>query len=133
MKLSIVTILISFLFFNAVQAEVVNGIYKTQATDTGAFLEVEFGPCDKDPSLSCGIILNAYESNTDVNKEYDHLGKIIVENMKSQGSGKFTGGTIWDPSEDKVYNSKMTTIDADLSVEGCILFFCRAQLWKRVK
>ena len=133
MKLSIITTFITFLFFHAVQADVVTGIYKTEATETGAFLEVKFGPCEKDPSLSCGIILNAYESEADVNKEYDHLGKIIVENMEAQGSGKFTGGTIWDPSEDKVYNSKMTSINRDLSVEGCILFFCRAQLWKRVK
>ncbi len=133
MKLSIITTFITFLFFNAVQADVVTGIYKTEATETGAFLEVKFGPCDKNPSLSCGIILNAYKSEADVNKEYDHLGKIIVENMEAQGSGKFTGGTIWDPSEDKVYNSKMTSVDRDLSVEGCILFFCRAQLWKRVK
>ena len=133
MKLSIVTIFITFLFFAAVHAEVVTGIYKTEPTETGAFLEVEFGPCNKDPTLSCGIILNAYESETNINEEYDHLGKIIVENMKAQGSGKFMGGTIWDPSQDKVYNSKMTSIDKDLSVEGCILFFCRAQLWKRVK
>ena len=132
MKLSILTTFATLLFCVAVQAEVVTGIYKTEATEDGAFLQVEFGPCDKDPSLSCGIILKAYESESKINSNYSHLGKIIVENMKTEGSGKFSGGTIWDPSEDKIYKSKMTSVGTDLSVEGCILFFCRAQLWKRV-
>ena len=53
--------------------------------------------------------------------------------MEDAGEGKFKGGTIWDPSEDKTYNSKMTIKGKDISVEGCILFFCKAQLWERVK
>tara|TARA_B100000963_G_C22577317_1_gene649099 strand:- start:616 stop:1017 length:402 start_codon:yes stop_codon:yes gene_type:complete len=133
MKFIILPIVFVFLSFVCVQAEGVTGVYKTEETETGSFLEIEFGPCDEDPSLSCGIIVKAYESVNNVNKEYEHTGKIMVANMKSEGSGKFSGGTIWDPSENKVYNSKMTSIDKDISVEGCILIFCRAQLWKRVK
>ena len=133
MKLSVFTLIFTLLSFIEAQADIVTGVYKTEATDTGAFLEVQFGPCDEDPSLSCGIILKAYESEGIVNKKYEHLGKIIVSNMKSEGSGNFTNGTIWDPSQDKIYNSKMTTLESNLSVEGCILFFCRAQLWKRIK
>ena len=96
-------------------------------------MEVEFAPCESDKNLSCATILKAYRSKNDVNKSYEHLGKIIVANMEDIGGGKYKGGTIWDPSEDKTYNSKMTIKGQDISVEGCILFFCRAQLWKRSK
>lgn len=113
-------------------SEVVNGIYQTEKNESGAFLEVEFGPCKENSSLSCATILKAYRTENDVNTGYEHLGKTIVGNMKASGDGNFKGGTIWDPSEDKTYNSKMAFLGNDLSVEGCILFFCKAQLWKKI-
>ena len=133
MRKNILTFLFLIAFTGSVVADTVTGIFQTERNDTGAFLEVKFAPCENDQNLSCAKILKAYKSKNEINESYEHLGKIIVAGMEDAGEGKFKGGTIWDPSEDKTYNSKMTIKGKDISVEGCILFFCKAQLWKRVK
>ena len=127
-----VSISLIFMVTNAA-AGTVSGVYKTESNDDGAFLEVQFGPCETNQTLSCATILKAYRSENEINSDYEHLGKIIVADMEDDGAGKFSGGTIWDPSEDKTYNSKMTIKNDDLSVEGCILFFCKGQLWEKIK
>ncbi len=130
---NILTFAFLFAFTFSAAAETAKGVFRTEANDSGAFLEVKFGSCKKDDQLSCATILKAYKSENDINESYEHLGKLIVEDMENIGNGKFKGGTIWDPSEDKTYASKMNFSGKDMNVEGCILFFCRAQLWKRVE
>ena len=132
MKQILISISLIFMVTNAA-AGTVSGVYKTESNDDGAFLEVQFGPCETNQTLSCATILKAYRSENEINSDYEHLGKIIVADMEDDGAGKFSGGTIWDPSEDKTYNSKMTLKNDDLSVEGCILFFCKGQLWEKIK
>ena len=132
MKQLLISISLIFMVTNAA-AGTVSGVYKTESNDDGAFLEVQFGPCETNQTLSCATILKAYRSENEINSAYEHLGKIIVADMEDDGAGKFSGGTIWDPSEDKTYNSKMTIKNDDLSVEGCILFFCKGQLWEKIK
>ena len=120
-------------------AEVVSGIFKTNPSEeTGGYLHIEFGPCADNKDLSCGVINKAIQKDGSSNKGYEHLGKLMVWNMKSAGSGKFKGGMIWDPSENnddgskKIYNSKMSLSGEILRVDGCILFFCKGQDWVKV-
>ena len=105
---SILISLFLLAFSVSASAGTVSGIFRTEVNDSGAFLEVEFAPCESDENLSCATILKAYKSKNDINKSYEHLGKIIVAGMEDVGGGKFKSGTIWDPSEDKTYNSKMS-------------------------
>ena len=37
-------------------AGTVSGVYKTESNDDGAFLEVQFGPCETNQTLSCATI-----------------------------------------------------------------------------
>ena len=53
MKQILISISLIFMVTNAA-AGTVNGIYKTESNDDGAFLEVQFGPCgDKSNTFMC--------------------------------------------------------------------------------
>ena len=108
------------------------GIWKTESNDEGAYLEVTMGPCETDANKTCGMISKAYNGKG-LNPEYEHLGKLMVKDMEADGDNKFSGGTIWDPSADKVYKSKMQADGDQLVVDGCIAFFCSGQNWTRVE
>ncbi len=61
------------------------------------------------------------------------MGKLIVKDMKSDDGASYSGGTVWDPEDNKTYSSKMTLKGNDLDVEGCVAIFCKGQDWTRVK
>ncbi|WP_305804681.1 DUF2147 domain-containing protein [Stenotrophomonas sp. YIM B06876] len=67
------------------------------------------------------------------NKNKPVKGMTILWNLKSDGSGHWSGGTILDPAKGKTYKSKAELKDAGkkLDVSGCIAFICRAQTWVR--
>ena len=137
-KISVYLIILMF-SISSVWAEVVSGVFKTNPSEeTGGYLHIEFGACPDNKELSCGVIKKAIKKDGTANKGYEHLGKLMVWNMKDAGSGKFKGGKIWDPSENnedgskKIYNSKMSLAGDVLRVDGCILFFCKGQDWSKV-
>jgi uncharacterized protein (DUF2147 family) len=113
-------------------AEGAHGVWKTEASDTGGYLEVTIGPCESDPKLTCGIISNAFGKDGP-DPDYENLGKEMILDMKPHGENSYAGGTIWDPEKDKTYKSKMTVKGDDLDVEGCISFVCIGEDCKRVK
>lgn len=61
-------------------------------------------------------------------------GMVILKNMKDEGD-QWAGGTILDPAKGKEYKCKMKAIEGGnkLEVKGCIAFFCRTQIWVKVK
>ena len=45
----------------------------------------------------------------------------------------FDDGTIYNPEDGNSYSSEMQLLkDGTLKVEGCVLFFCKEQIWTRV-
>ena len=121
-----------FGFFSAASAEI-SGLFKTEANEDGNYITVNFGTCEDNPSLYCGTIAGAYNSDDEANEEYEHLDRKIVWKMEHVGQGNFEGGMIWAPDTDKTYNSQMELNGNTLTVEGCILFICRGQDWTRVQ
>jgi uncharacterized protein (DUF2147 family) len=59
------------------------------------------------------------------------IGMKIITKMTKKGD-VYSGGTILDPKEGKVYTCKMWAEDGDLKVRGYIGFLYRTQTWKRV-
>ena len=57
----------------------------------------------------------------------------MVKDMTSKDGTKYSGGTIWDPQDDKTYKSKMHLNGNELDVKGCVSVFCSGQAWMRVK
>ena len=110
----------------------VEGVWRTEADDKGAYLEVTIGPCESDPSKTCGNITRAVtKQGTD--SKYPNLGRPIVKDMQSADGTDYSGGTIWDPVHDKTFSSKMHLRGDDLDVKGCVSIICSGQDWKRVE
>ena len=111
-------------------AEILEGVYRTEANEEGAYLEVTFGACESDASLTCGTITRAMTPDGP-GEDYEHLGRLIVENMEG-GPTEWSDGTIWAPDDDETYRSNMELSGTTLAVEGCFLFICRGQNWEAV-
>ncbi|KUJ76856.1 imidazoleglycerol-phosphate dehydratase [Ruegeria marisrubri] len=116
----------------AVQADPVEGIWKTAEGEEGGYLHVEIAPCG---SAICGTINNAFKSSGDLSADYEHLGKQIIWNMLPDEEGYYSGGKIWAPDSDKTYRSKMALEGDSLTVKGCVAggLICRGQVWTRIK
>ncbi|MFS4438782.1 DUF2147 domain-containing protein [Paracoccaceae bacterium GXU_MW_L88] len=110
-------------------AQDVSGIWQTGTSDEGAYLHVQIAPCAGATDQICGVITKTFNSDNDVS------GKNIISNMKSDGGGNYSGGTIWAPDQDKRYGSKMTLSGNSLKVSGCVAggIICRSQTWSRVQ
>ena len=109
-----------------------DGVWQTEKNKAGGYLEVTIAPCAAAASLTCGTISRAFNANGE-DPTYPNLGKSIIDGMKHDGGDSYSGGSIWDPEDNKTYSSKMTVKGDDLDVEGCISIFCQGQDWKRVK
>ena len=109
-----------------------DGVWRTEADDKGAYLEVTIAPCESDSTTTCGKISTAFPKHG-ADSKYANLGKLMVKDMKSADGENFTGGTIWDPVHDKTFSSKMHLRGDDLDVKGCVSIICSGQDWKRVK
>lgn len=60
------------------------------------------------------------------------VGLVLLKNMKFDGEN-WSGGTIMDPKNGKVYKSKLWAEGDKLKVRGYITFLYRTQTWNRVK
>ncbi|HER26473.1 MAG TPA: DUF2147 domain-containing protein [Rhodospirillales bacterium] len=62
------------------------------------------------------------------------MGSNMISGMVRASSKLWNDGEIYNAEDGKTYSSKMEmTDDKTLEVSGCILFFCKAQTWVRVK
>jgi len=109
----------------------VHGVWSTEKNDEGGYVEVTVASCESEASKTCGVITRAI-GKSGANPDYEHLGRIMIKDMKDNGDGTFSDGTIWDPGSDKTYKSKMVLKGDELDVDGCVSIFCKGQHWKRV-
>lgn len=110
-------------------ADPVHGVWKTQPGDDGAYGHVQMGDCG---GKTCGVLIRGFNASG-VEGDSPNIGKRLVWDMESKGSGRYAGGKIWAPDRDKTYNSKMTLSGNSLKVEGCVMVVCRGQTWTRVQ
>lgn len=59
-------------------------------------------------------------------------GMIIIQDLVKKGE-KYSGGTILDPKEGKIYKCEIWAEEGNLMVRGYILFFFRTQTWHKVE
>ncbi|MEM6985521.1 MAG: DUF2147 domain-containing protein [Pseudomonadota bacterium] len=111
----------------------VDGLWRTEANDEGVYLTVQIGACEARADRVCGVVMDRIDSAGE-SGESDVIGKHIIKNMRSVGTGRWGKGTIWAPDDDKTYKSKMALVDKGLKVSGCVFggLICRGQVWQRV-
>ena len=68
-------------------------------------------------------------ANTSAGKQY--VGNTIIRNLKADGGGKYSGGTITDPAKGKDYRMTANLSGSTLKLKGYIGPFSRSQEWKK--
>ncbi|MDN3454012.1 MULTISPECIES: DUF2147 domain-containing protein [unclassified Psychrobacter] len=60
-----------------------------------------------------------------------HVGMRVIKGLKSDGGGKYSGGTITDPEKGKDYRMTASLNGSTLKLKGYIGPFSRSQEWKK--
>jgi uncharacterized protein (DUF2147 family) len=109
-------------------ADDARGLWRTEPTGQG-YLEVQVALCDG--GALCGTILRARDLQGQ-EQPYPHIGRHMIWAMVPDGPGRWRDGRIWDPRNDRIFNSRMEAEGDRLIVSGCVMGFCQRQLWQRV-
>ncbi len=131
MILRVLTVSFAAVGLSAVaESAAVDGVWRTEPKDNGAYIEVLIGPCANDPRMRCGVIHAARAG-----ARPDIVGEPILRAMEPEGGTHWTSGEIIRPGEGTVYQSEMTLEDGVLVVRGCALggLFCGSQIWERAR
>lgn len=109
-------------------AQGAEGVWRTARSERGASLNVRIGPCAGTADRLCGEIVEVFGS-----ERTDLVGRTMLRDMAPDGPGRWSGGTVWAPDDDRTYRSRMRLTGGGLEVEGCVAVFCRGQVWRRVE
>lgn len=122
--------LVAVIGASAAEAQDVAGVWQSEKTDDGRYLQIEVHPCTGDAGKMCGTIVGAFGGADEAN-----VGKPIIWDMVPDGRGAWDDGRVWKADEDKVYDAKMQLEGDVLEVSGCVLggMICKSQDWPRVK
>lgn len=112
----------------------------------GASARVEIRPCLKARDTLCGTIAWLWDPNDadgQPMRDSRHpdaarrarplVGLDLLEGFRAAGQpGVFSGGRIYNPEDGRTYAATLTMRpDGTLQVEGCVLFICARQVWRR--
>lgn len=101
-------------------------IYEKEGKFFGQIVEL-FRKPGEDPDPVCDKCPDG-----DPRKDQPTKGMVIIQDLAKTSSG-YSGGTILDPKEGKIYTCKLWPEDGKLMVRGYIAFFFRTQTWHRVE
>ena len=112
----------------AALADPVEGVWKTEVDD-GAYAHIQMAPCG---AAYCGVIAKTFNASGEYQSE--NLGKKLVIDMVPNGDGSYAG-SVWRPSNNKIYIGKMTLNGNKLKLKGCVAggLICSGQNWTRVQ
>ena len=121
--------ILAFLFALAApaMADPAEGVWKTPVDD-GNYGHISISMCG---AKLCGVIARSFNSEGEFKSK--NQGKRLLWDMEPLGGGSYGNGSIWQPSKDKVYASKMSLSGDKLYVSGCWGPICKKQTWVRVK
>lgn len=103
---------------------------------------VEIAPCG---THVCGTIVSAAPlpatgqpprdtRNPDPTLRNRAMAGVRILSGFSQAGDGWKGGTIYNPTNGKTYNSELTlAADGQLKVSGCVMIFCQTQIWRRAR
>ncbi len=100
----------------------------------GFAARVKLAPCD---DKVCGSIVWAWDDTpTGASDKRPLVGQRIISGMRLEvqpaQAAKSYAGAIYNPEDGQTYKAKMRLKTPNtLLVEGCVLFICREQVWRR--
>lgn len=113
----------------------------TGSTEPGALLgewwtpgfnaRVRIEPCGE---AVCGHIVWAWdESPQDIVDKSPLVGRKVIDGMRAQADQRWSGGRLYNPENGRDYKGQLHLQSASrLVVDGCLLFVCQQQIWRRV-
>lgn len=116
----------------SVNADGIFGLWDSEHENpTDDYVRVRIAPCEENEQYICGLIVEAFR-NGEGSTEADFVGKRMLWGFEEKTESYWTKGKLWAPDTEKTYASKLDQINDDrLIVSGCVLFFCRDQIWTR--
>lgn len=92
---------------------------------------VRIEPCG---DAVCGHIVWAWdETPQDIADKRPLVGRKVIEGMRPDGVSRWTGGRLYNPEDGRDYKGLVQLQSPSrLQVEGCVLFVCQKQIWRRV-
>lgn len=92
---------------------------------------VRIEPCGDD--AVCGRIVWLWdEQPQDIADKSPLIGKPVIERMRAIAPARWAGGRLYNPEDGRDYTGSLTLASANrLLVDGCVLFICKSQVWRR--
>ena len=103
------------------------GDWQTEEGESGGYAIVNIAPCGDNSGDICGVITDIID-----NENRSAVGTAIIKGMEDRGNGRYRGGQIYAPDQERWYNSRMNLEDdGSLEVYGCVAggLICRGQTW----
>lgn len=81
----------------------------------------------------CGTIVWVWdEIPKDIAESRPLVGLPIIVDMRPDGAARWNAGRIYNPEDGRHYAGSITLRSThNLLVEGCVLFICKSQVWRR--
>jgi len=113
----------------ALAADPAIGMWKTEPDRKDLTSHIEIRACG---ASLCGKIIEAFNpSGAKVMTK--NIGKELFWDMKSNGGGKYDGGTVWVPLLNVKARATMDLVGNTLTVTGCKAIMCDGQTWTRLR
>jgi uncharacterized protein (DUF2147 family) len=60
------------------------------------------------------------------------IGRLVIDRMRAAEAGVWRGGRLYNPQDGRDYNGSLQLQAPErLVVDGCVLFLCQTQVWRR--
>jgi uncharacterized protein (DUF2147 family) len=81
----------------------------------------------------CGRIVWLWdETPKDIADKQPLLGRVVIDRMQAADAGRWQGGRLYNPEDGRDYKGSLQLQSPTrLVVDGCVLFICRTQVWRR--
>ena len=81
----------------------------------------------------CGRIVWAWdETPKDIADKHPLVGRKVIDGMRIEASHRWSGGRLYNPEDGRDYKGSIELQSPSrLVVDGCVLFICKTQVWRR--
>jgi uncharacterized protein (DUF2147 family) len=113
----------------SVQGQIPSGVTGEWWTP-GFGARVRIEPCG---DAVCGRIVWLWdETPKDIADKNPLVGRAVIERMQPAEPGFWRGGRLYNPEDGRDYKGSLQLQAPNrLVVDGCVLFICRTQVWRR--
>lgn len=93
---------------------------------------VRIEPCG---DAVCGRIVWLWDDKPkDIADQEPLVGRLVIDRMRPAEPGRWRGGRLYNPEDGRDYKGSLhLQSPTRLVVDGCVLFICQTQVWRRVE